>query len=249
MAAPTHLTFGLFPYVSTSNLFAQHKSIWKHINTTTDFRLSPVTTGQIPTFVERVQSGAYDLILVAPHLARYALKNFAYQALVMTDHQIKGAFFVARDSSVRSLADLSGKIISMPAKLTLVHQLAELELKKLGLIEGLNITIKSSKTHSNAVYEVLNGDSDAAVVGSRVLESIDPAQREHLRIIGESVPAPGFVVLVKTAMEIAEVDKLRQAFLAFSQSSLAKDYIFNGFKPVDERELETMDAYTAGFEQ
>lgn len=242
------LTLGIFPYASTAKLIAHQKNIPTLVRDNTGINLSLVTAGDSATFIDRLRAYEYDLIYSPPHLARYAEKKHGYQRVVMTSHQIRGVFLVSKDSPYRSVMDLKNSTISIGPVKTILHQLALRQIMDQGLIPGQDIHINGVNTHNNAIYNLLKHDSDAAITGIKLWKSFPPGEKAGLRELALTDPVSGFIVMARPGLKQTIIDQLQLAFLSFDKSPLGVNYLFKGFKRIDDESMAALDFYTSIFE-
>ena len=247
-AAPQQLTMGIFPYASTSQLVSHHKNVKKHINKTDEFNLSLVTATDVPTYFKNLKNFEYDLIYSAPHIARFVEKKYGYLRVAMTSHQIRGVLLTSKNSSIHTVSDLKDKKISMGPTKTILHQIMLKQLKKNNIVPGTNIELKVANTHSNAIFNLVNSESDAAVTGIKLWKKLPQRHKQGIREVGLTDPTTGFIILAKPGTNPTTIKKLRESFLSFNQSLAGKTYIFKGFKPITDEAMESLDFHARVFE-
>lgn len=247
-SAEHSLVLGIFPYVSPAKLIAHQKNIPTHFAGNTEIKLSLVTAKNSATFIDNLKEFEYDLIYSPPHIARYAEKAYGYRRVVMTSHQIMGLLLVRQDSPYHTIADLTDRTISIAPATTLLHQMTLKLLKDQGLIPGQNIQINIVNTHNNAIYDLLKQDSDAAVTGIKILKNMPTEKQALLRVLAQTEPVSGFIVMARPALKQSTIDQLQDAFLSFESSPLGASYLFKGFKLIDDEAMKALDSYARIFE-
>lgn len=243
-----YLTMGVFPYVSTSKIIIHNNVIRKHVNNTTNYDLALVSAKNLPTYINNLKDYKYDLIFSAPHLARYVEKKYHYKRVIMTSHKIKGVYITKNTSSIRSINELKGKTISLTPAQTVIHQMVLNQFDKHGIIPGENIKVKKIKTFSNAIYDVLNGNSDVAVTGVKIWNKLPAKVKKNLRKLAETKPIGGFVILAKPDVGQQVIIDIQNSLLSFNNSSNPKPYIFKGFKLIEDADMKSLDFHARIFE-
>lgn len=243
-----YLTMGVFPYVSTSKIIIHNNVIRKHVNNTTDYDLALVTAKNLPTYINNLKEYKYDLVFSAPHLARHVEKKYHYKRVIMTSHKIKGVYITKNTSSIRSINELKGKTISLTPAQTVIHQMVLNQFDKHGIVPGENIKVKKIKTFSNAIYDVLNGNSDVAVTGVKIWKKLPAKVKKNLRKLGETKPVSGFVILAKPDVGKQVIIDIQNSLLSFNNRSNAKPYIFTGFKLIEDADMNSLDFHARIFE-
>jgi len=241
-------SLGVFPYVSTSKLISHNKHVIKHINRTTKYDVSLVTAKNAPSYVSNLKNFEYDFIFTPPHLARFVEKQFAYQRVVMTSHNIRGVYLTKQDSAIHTLKDLQNKKLSLGPAKTILHQLTLNELNNYNIVPEKNITLQIVNTHNNAIYDLLKGDSDAAVTGVKIWQKLAASKKSQLRQISLTAPSSGFIILAKPGMNKTIIKELQDSLLAFNKTIAAKTYLFNGFQLLKENDMRSLDIHAKIFE-
>ena len=87
--------------------------------------------------------------MTAPHLGRLAEKRDGYKRIAHTLHEVQGVYLTSKDSDIHNLEDLKGKLLTMVGRAAIITQMAEHQLRGLGLEDGKNITFRFTRTHNN----------------------------------------------------------------------------------------------------
>lgn len=165
----------------------------------------------------------------------------------MTLHEIRGLLLVRQDSPYHSITDLTDRTISIVPLRAMLHQMTLKLLKDQGLIPGQNIQLKVVNTHNNAIYALLKKDSEAAVSGIKILNNMTFQEKTWLRVLAKTEPVSGFMVMAKPSLKQSTIDQLQAALLAFNSSLSGPDYIFTGFKLIDDEAMKDLDSYAEIF--
>lgn len=247
-ASPRELTMGIFPYASTSQLVSHHKNIKKHINKSDTVHLSLVTATDVPTYLNNLKNFKYDLIYSAPHIARFVEKKYGYIRVAMTTHQIRGVLLTGKNSSIHSIDDLKGKKLSMASPKTILHQIMLKQLNANNIHPGKDINLRVVNTHNNAIFDVINGESDAAITGIKLWKKLPSRHKQGLRQVSLTDPTTGFIILAKPGTNPSTVNTLKESFLTFNTTLAGKTYIFKGFKTITDEAMESLDFHAKVFE-
>ncbi|HID48463.1 MAG TPA: phosphate/phosphite/phosphonate ABC transporter substrate-binding protein [Chromatiales bacterium] len=246
LAAPSPYVFGIFPYVTTSQLIRFHKPLADYFETSLQHPVTLVTAPDFHTFVNRTRKGQYDFIMTAPHLGLLAEKQ-GYRRVAMSQHTVQGIYITRRDSGIRALDDLRGKVITMAAREAIIFQTAEQQMRQHGLVDGENITIRVARTHNNAMFAPLRGEADVAVTGILLWRKLGHANRDRMREIGRTPPAPGFLLMAHSRVPEEVVKRLRQALLDFAHTPQGEAYFhvtgLRGFQPISDATMQWLAPY------
>ncbi|MDP1680192.1 MAG: phosphate/phosphite/phosphonate ABC transporter substrate-binding protein [Burkholderiales bacterium] len=245
--AQKEIVFGIFPYVSPSELVRYHAPLRQYLSRTLDRPVTLVTAPDFKALIERTQRGEYDIVLTAPHLGRLAQIRDGYQPVARTRHEVQGLFLARKDAGIAKPEDIKGKRIMMAEPLSIVFHMAEGLLNEHGVFLDKNATLIETKAHNNAMYAPLRDEADVGVTGFRLWEGMPPEEKDKLVVVAATRKVPGFFVLAHQRMPAAEVERLRRALLAFEHSPEGPaDYAvksLKGFSKIDAKDLAELDPY------
>jgi len=243
------VTLGIFPYISPGQMVKFHNDFKKILSSTLKRRVVLVSAPSFKEFIKRTKQSQYDIIMTAPHLGRLAEVRDGYRPIVHTMHAVQGVYLVAKDSGIQRLEDLQGKTITMVGRKALVTQMAEKQLANLGLKNGENITLRFTKTHNNAMYAPLRGESEASVPGILLWQKIGQKERERIRAIGKTPAAPGFLIMASANFPESDFHVIQRSLLNIHHTPHGKQYLektgFNRFDLLDDKEKQDLDPYIA----
>ena len=237
--------FGVFPYVDPRTLIEHHKSLKTFLEQSLRRPLIMLTAPDFATFMNRTLSREYDLILAAPHMARFAELEGGYQRIAMSVHRIQGVIVVRSDAGIEQLADLRGRTVAMAKSQALLHLIALQTLSEQGLQPDQDVRIIEAGTLNNALQAVLHGDSDAALTGILIWDALDNAAKQRLRVLQKTPTLPGVMLMARAGLPAEEIALIRRAIDDFTHSSLSQSYFFKGgFVPVSEEDMRSLDPYS-----
>ena len=243
-ATTTPLTFGLFPYTTQNNLIAHNKFLSDYLQKKLGQSISIQVAENMPVFVHNMEDGQYDFILAPPHVARYSELKLHFQRIAMTTHMIRGVYVVHKDSHFKDLNSLRNKTIIMASPLALLSQGSIQQLRNIGLIDKETVTIKTTSSHKNAIFSVLHKEADAAITGIKLWNDYPERHKKYLKVLAYGDSLPGMMIMGSKRLSNAEIEKMRRFLVEFNASHAGKDYIFQGFKTIDNQSMQQLDAYT-----
>lgn len=249
--ADQSVSLGVFPYVTPVQLVKFHSPLRQRLEETLGRPVTLVTAPTFKEFIKRTTQGEYDYVLTAPHLGRLAEYRDGYAPLVKTGHQVKGIYLVGKDSEIRTLKDIEGKSLMMVGKAAIIGQLVVRQLKELGLEDGVNMEIRTTATHNNAMYASLRGEADVSVTGILLYEKIGLEYRDKVRVIGETPGVPGFIFLASKRQSPEDKAKVQASLLGFGETPAGQQYFgptgFKALLPVDAAEMERLQPFIEHF--
>lgn len=141
----------------------------------------------IPDFENNLLAGEPDFAFVNPFHAVMAKKAQGYLPLVVdSKERLSGILTVRVDSSIKSIRELDGKTIALPAPNAFA---ASLLIRSWLAQQGIRIQPRYVKTHGNVYRAVIIGDVVAGGGVNNTLEREAPSVREQLRVLYET---PGY---------------------------------------------------------
>lgn len=249
--AAESVRLGVFPYVTPVQLVKFHNPLRVYLEQTLGRPVTLETAPSFKAFIKRTRSGEYDYVLTAPHLGRLAQQRDGYYPLIKTGHLVKGVYLVPKDSPIQSLSDLNGKSITMVGQAAILSQMAVRQLQALGFRDGVNIEIRTTGTHNNAMYAALRGESDVSVTGILLYNKIQLRDREKVRVIGETPSVPGFIFLASSRVPKNERLRVREALLNYGDTPAGVEYFkptgFKALLPIDPSEMDALQPYIERF--
>lgn len=239
------IVLGIFPYASPEQLIRHQKGLKDHLQQGLGRPISIVTAKNFKVFVNNAKAGVYDLVYTAPHLARLLDQEYAYQRIAMTTHHIQGVFITLKSAPYTRLSDLRGKRIGLVTPLAILSQMARKELRDAGLHVNKDYTEIKVRNYDNAMFSVVNGDSDAAITGIKLWRTLAMHYKEKLRVLEPTRPVPGFMIMARPEMDQETVKKLQQSSLSFSDTAAGKKYLFQGIMLIDDKSMQAFDEFTS----
>ncbi len=251
VAQPTQqapLEIGIFPYLSTRALLSTYQPLQQFLEQKLHRRVHLVTAPDMRTFVGRTQEGVYNYVVTAPHFARLAQMESGYRPLLRANRNLAGVLLVRKDSSIRNIEQLRGKIVVTPDSLAIISLLGVELFKRNGLIAGKDVIIQSLPTHSAAVVTLQNGAADAAVVSPTAFLQMTPEQRAGLSVIAQTAEVPHVMFLASAKVNTADADAFVLLLRQFTEHTAeGKQFIeslgYQGLRAPTEQELRSLDPY------
>lgn len=249
--AADELVFGVYPYLSSSQIVEQFAPLGDHLAQAIDRPVSLRSAPDFEKFIERTRAGEYDIMFTAPHLGRLAEKRDAYLPLAQTGYPIVVVVLTRKDSPINKLTDLKGRSLAVGAKLSMSYQMVDRELERHGLLLGREVRFINTASFSNVLEALVRNEADAGATGTLLWEKAPPDKHQVLHEIWRSQPVPGFLVLAHPRIGTAAIQRLKQALLDFGNTPAGKTYFEKSrqidFRPIDAATLKRIDPYTAVF--
>lgn len=169
----------------------------------------------IPEFERQLYAGAFDFAYMNPYHFVRANRAQGYHARLRDFAQaLQGVLVVRKDSPIRSVAELDGRKIAMPAPNALGAALiprAEFSRKF-----RIKPVISYVKSHSSVYRSVVAGTVDAGGGVEHILNAENDAIRSQLRILYKTLEVPPHPLAVHPRVSSEIADKVVAAMLRFA---------------------------------
>jgi ABC-type phosphate/phosphonate transport system substrate-binding protein len=143
------------------------------------------------------------------------VRDNGYQPLVRRADPYKAAFIVAKDSPIKTLADVGSATIVMPDEFAATTAVARAELNRLKLN---NVKITHVKFQEVVSMEVKLGMGKVGVVNPTIARKW---AEEGGRVLAETQPVVNWSLLASPQVPAASVEKLRDALMAMNTHAQA----------------------------
>lgn len=247
--AAENLVFGVYPYLSSSQIASHHFLLRDLIARTLGRPVSLVSAPDQQTFAERTRQGEFDIVLTAPHLGRLAEQRDGWQRVAQSGYQTEIVVLARSDGELQQLADLRGRTLTVAAPDSLDYQIVAAALTQQELTLERDVTAVAAPTFSAVMYALTRGMADAGATSKRLWNMASGSQRAAAKEIYLSPPAPGFFVMAHPRLDSAALQSLRQALMQFHETREGKAYFRKteqiDFRPLDDATMRRLDAYTA----
>lgn len=240
------LSFGVFPNLSARAIVALYQPLQAHLEKSLHLRVQTYSAPDFKSFVERTFRREYDVIVIAPHLARLAQTEAGFVPLFRYSQELHAMVVAAKSSDIRSVDDLRGKTIALPDRLAVMPVLGLRLLRNRGLTDS-DFRIYPAASHSNAVLSVQRGEAQAAIIGSAPFAQLPEDLRNGLRVVATSESIPNQFILANPNLSPARIEAIRKALLDFAATAEGRQFFetngFGGLKPASESDLKKMEPY------
>jgi phosphonate transport system substrate-binding protein len=241
------LVFGVFPNMTPKQIVENYRPLTNALEKGLQRRVVVYSARDFKTFVERTRAGEYDILLTAPHLAWLARQDVGYRPLLKYTQPVRGLLVVKADSPFYAPEALRGHTIATADTLAVAVLAMQTELTAYGLRHNIDYFTTDAGTHTNAVTQLMNGRTDAAMLGLHPFLLLPPDQRQQLRVLAETPPLSSLMFLTHPRMRDREAMAVRSALLDFSATPEGHTFMkkggYGGFTPVDGNELHAFRPY------
>jgi len=231
--------FGVVPQFEQRKLYAIWKPIIDDLERRTGLSFDLVTTLKIQDFEKEFIQGNFDFAYMNPYHILKAVPAQGYIPLVRDKAPLRGVLVVRKDGPIRTVAELSGKVVAFPSPNALgAALLMRADLERLYHIK---VTPLYVKTHSSVYLHVVKDLTAAGGGVQKSLQEQSPDIRDALRVLYTTRPLPSHPVAAHPRVPKEQREKVRRALLAMGADPEGNELLSR--IPMKEITAASMDDY------
>jgi|GEM_PF-437964 len=230
------LVLGVFPYLAPKHLSDKLAPLPKALETVARQPVYLRTTLSYAKFMEKLQAGQYDLVVVQPFDFELAVKH-GYVPLARMQGGLQAVFYVTENSPLQALQDLKGKTVAMPPAEAAVSRMARRALRSAGLVPARDVDIRYRRSHDSCLQQLQAGAVIACVTTPVVLRVLVPEEVAGLRELKRTPAIPHVVFAAHGRLSPAIQAEIEQTLLSWGHTPDGRELLraigFDDFVPVD----------------
>jgi phosphonate transport system substrate-binding protein len=208
-------TFDVVPQHTAAKIYTTWSPLLQRVGQEAGLCFELRVAATIPEFEQKLLKGEPEFVFLNPYHAVLANQKKKYQPLLAdSEDLLTGILVVRADSPIKSLDELKGKNISLPAPNAFAASLlirAEMAKRK------IDINPVFVKTHSNVYRSVIGKDAIAGGGVNYTLDNEVPEVRQQLRVLFESQAYTPHPVATHPSVPAAVRDRFLKAMLKLTQ--------------------------------
>ena len=240
------LTLGYFPLISTVALFKRFAPLSDYLSESLGRPVVLKTAKDFPTFVERTDNRAYDIVVTAPHFAVRASDSGKYRIRATVVEKVQQLIVVRGDSPVTDISALAGKRVSTPPKRALMTMMGVQHLIESGLTADRAPVYREFISHNAANEAVLAGEVDAAIASSNIIKQAIK-RGKPLRIISRGPRLANMATLIATDLDREIGDRVVNILAGMEGNPRGRDVLkqirFSGYRAANAADYEPARPY------
>ncbi|MGB0966523.1 MAG: phosphate/phosphite/phosphonate ABC transporter substrate-binding protein [Litorivicinus sp.] len=214
--------------------------VLQHLQKVTGHQFELKTNKDIPAFEAALARGEYDFAYMNPYHYTVFSERAGYQALAhRAGNGIRGVVVVAKDSDIRALSELDGRVVGFPAPAafaaTLINQ-AEMKA------EGAQVIPKYTSSHDSVYRAVASGLLEAGGGIGRTLKATDPKVSQALRVLHTTQEYTPHAIAASARIPVEVQNAIQQAFIGLSEPAVLDALKVQGFVPASDQDWDDVRA-------
>ena len=210
-------TIGIVPQFDSRTIDKIWSPILEQLEKQTGLKFKLLASPSIPVFEQKFLQGEFDFAYMNPYHMLMASRAQGYIPLVRdTSRSLRGVLVVRKDSGIKDLSALQGKVIAFPSPNALgASLLMRAELKRL---HSLDIIPRYVKSHDSVYLNVALGQASAGGGVGKTLQKQSSDLKNKLRVIyrtGKTAPHP---LAVHPRIEKKTIQKIKDAMLSIGST-------------------------------
>ncbi|MEE2903343.1 MAG: phosphate/phosphite/phosphonate ABC transporter substrate-binding protein [Myxococcota bacterium] len=220
-----HVRFGATPYLSPDLMKRSYDPLTEYLSDSLGLQVELVLADSYSDLIEKVHAGSLDIFLISP-LSYITAKEKTPNLKLLAQESASGmgsysSYVVVREESrAQSLNDLIGKRLAFVDQHSTSGFLFPMAaFIGAGIQPGTRFKFCFSKSHAQAVYDLVAGKVDAATVSSNVVRFLTSVESENtkplsskIRILHKAGRIPYDALVARGEFTDSGLQKLKAAF-------------------------------------
>ncbi|MDD5389968.1 MAG: PhnD/SsuA/transferrin family substrate-binding protein [Gallionellaceae bacterium] len=259
-SAPTHkeYRFAVHPLHNPARLFAVYGPIVDRLNVEIpEARFVLEASRNYEEFDKKLYGRQFDLALPNPYQTINALDHgYRVFGKMGDDDQFRGIFLVRKDSPIREVADLKGKVVSFPAKTALAAAMMPQQFLR---DHGLPISAYEARYVGSQESSIMNaylGDAAAAATWPPpwvAFQKDHPDRAALLKVLWRTEPLPNNGLVARDDFPPALLNKVAATLFRLHENGDGRAMLerlpLSRFEPASEAAYRPVRDFVARFSQ
>jgi len=204
-------TFGVVPQFEQRKLYAIWKPVIDELARRTGLAFKLVTTLKIQDFEKEFLHGNFDFVYMNPYFMLKRSMSQRYIPLVRDKAPLRGILVVQKDSLIKKISDLKGKVVAFPSPNAIAASLLiRADFERLYHVNVIPLYVK---THSSVYLHVVKGLAAAGGGVEKTLHEQEQEIRDSLRVIYTTREIPSHPIAAHSRVAKNDREKVRRALL------------------------------------
>lgn len=222
------LRFGVYPHLPSRDLERVYSPIAEAFSSALKKPVSFESSSSFENFNDRLDQDSFDIVFVQPFDYIRIADAYGYRPLAMRGEELYTVFAVKADSQIKTIQDLKGKKLSLPASIAAVSRLAKHHLIENGISPSKDVTIRNRRSHMSCLQQVIINQAHACATADPVLRFFEGKMKLKLRTVGKSMSIPHTLFAVHPRMSKAQQEILTKTILDWPNNKEGKKILARG---------------------
>jgi len=205
-------------------------------------------------FREELSRQTYDFAIVQPFDYVLAHDRYDYLPLARYEEPMTARMVVLANSQLRSLRDLRGKRVALPASTAAVSYMARKALLDAGLNLKRDVSLSYMKNHDACLHLVVIKSADACISSPRGIYVFETKWRLHFRVLHETPGIPNTLLMVHRRVPKEKRDILLKTVTGWPESSeVGREFVKNSnnmrLVPATDAEYNVVRKFPSNLDQ
>lgn len=240
-AAPFRI--GVAPHSSARVILEMYQPLRLYLEKALGHPVEIVTAPDFTEFARRAMAQQYDIAITTGHQARLLQTDAAYRPLLTYQNDFKAVALVGPDNAYRNPQDLNNKPVIGLSASSLVTLWGQHWLIRNSVS---NTTMRYVSASDSVGQLLLKGEGSVGFMSLANFQNLQPAVRDRLRVVAESLPMAGRVYVLNQR-HAKRYDDILAQLRAFADTPEAKQYFshynLGGYRALEPRELVALEPY------
>ena len=226
----TTLSIGLIPEHDLFYQLKRYEALTDYLSKKIQSNIKLIILSRYGNIVDNFVSGGMDAAFFGSFTYTLAHSKIGVEVIARPENNLGvseyyGMIFTRKDSNIKNIKDMEGKIFAFVDKATTAGYLFPMAYLKENGVTDYKTFLKETYftgTHEDAIYDVLNGKADIGAAKDTVFSretDKNPRINNELNIIAESLKVPENGLAVRKDLDESVKKKLKEALLNMNKES------------------------------
>lgn len=229
--SPNILVFGIHPYKNPRAMLEAYYPLITYLNThLKDSEVQLEMSKNYADYEDKLRQKRFHITLPNPYQALEAIENgYKVIAKMSPDDDFRGIIIARKDSNIKSIKDLKGKVVSFPSATALAAaMMPKMTLYDKGINPNRDITPKYVGSQESSILNAYYGDTSAGVtwpVPWRTWSKKNPDKANEMQVLLKTHTLPNCPIIIRDDVSQDIVKQLIDALLKLSSDEDFKTHL------------------------
>ncbi len=252
------LSIGLIPEQNIFDQLDRYEPLVEYVSRRTGVRLKLRILSRYGNIIDNFNSLHLDGAFFGSFSYVLAHRKLRVEVLVRPENadgsfSYHGLIFVRKDSGIKGVNDMKGKIFAFVDRATFAGYVFPLKYfadRGVSDFESYFKEIYYTGTHEDGIYDVLEGRADVGAAKNSVFERVasrDPRILKELRVLARSPDVPETAFALREGLDHSLRERLKRAFLDMNRNAQGREILrkfgAQRFVETSDRDYESVYSY------